>query len=359
MFFLLCTQANALEVDAKAAILLEPVTGTVIYEKNPDQILPIASTTKILTGIIAIEMGDINEKVVVSERAANTGEASIHLIEGETIELRDLLLGLLIKSGNDSAVAIAEHIAGSVEDFCHLMNKKAISIGANSSNFVNPHGLPDHRHYSNARDLAKIANYAMENGYFAELVQIRNATIPYPEGGTRFLKNTNKLLKSMPDCIGIKTGTTNKAGPCLVAAAERDNTRMISVVLNSPDRFGETEKILNYGLDKYKFKEIISEGDIIKRLEFSSGKPNRINAFASEGFIYLVEREKKDLIRTEVELHPKHLPILKGDVIGEVNIYLGEELLGSVNALASESVEYSIMEHMRNFGRDLKLKLEL
>lgn len=235
-------------VTARSAVVLDAETGEVLYEKNAYQLRAPASTTKILTSILAIECGNLNEHVTVSPYAASVGEASLHLGAFDRLTLNELVHGALIRSGNDACVAIAEHLSPSEEEFVGLMNLKAQSLGAYNTTFYNTNGLPHLKHLTTAYDLAVIARYALQNPIFSKIVQTKYYTMKWEEPQKSFfITNTNKLLWSYPLATGVKTGTTNKAGKCLVASAKNGNQKIIAVILNAFDRFGDAKKLLEYG----------------------------------------------------------------------------------------------------------------
>ncbi|QGG48229.1 D-alanyl-D-alanine carboxypeptidase family protein [Heliorestis convoluta] len=234
-------------VTADAVILIDADTGEILYERASMEPRPPASTTKIVTAILGYEMGDPEEETIVSQRAGTTGEASIHLFPGEKVTLGDLLTGALIRSGNDACVAIAEHLAGSEEFFTLWMTTKARLLGARSSQFYNPHGLPHKKHHSSAYDLAVIAYYAIQNPSFAATVKQKYGHLDHREGWPREIRSTNRLLWNYPYADGIKTGTTRAAGACLVASATKEDRHLIAVVLHSDDRVGDTMRLFEYG----------------------------------------------------------------------------------------------------------------
>ncbi|MDX9871366.1 MAG: D-alanyl-D-alanine carboxypeptidase family protein [Clostridia bacterium] len=239
------------DIRAKSAVVIDAVTGLVVYGKNPETVLPPASTTKIMSALLAIEYADLDRRVTVSANAAQTGESSLNLKKGETITVRNLLYGALLKSGNDACVAMAEAVAPSEEEFVNLMNLKALAIGAAHTRFLNTNGLPQSGHAATAYDLALIARYALHNDIFAEIVGTREYAIRWDDGKrVSYLKNTNKLLWNYMYATGVKTGTTDLAGQCLVASAHKEQRDLIAVVLNSPNRFGEAQKLLEYGFEK-------------------------------------------------------------------------------------------------------------
>ncbi|MBP2661300.1 MAG: Serine-type D-Ala-D-Ala carboxypeptidase [Firmicutes bacterium] len=258
LFFTLATpiaNSSPPKIEAQAAILIDAKTGQILFEKNSHIRNAPASTTKVLTAIIAIESGRLDEEVKVSARAANTAGSSMHLSTGQLISMRELVIGLLLRSGNDAAVAIAEHLAGSVENFVMLMNDKAQSLDAANSHFVNPHGLTAVNHYSTAFDLAWIARYALTNPTFSMIVNTKETNIEWLDRKGKehdqSLKNTNKLLWLLEEADGVKTGTTNQAGPCLISSATRGNQKLIAVVLHDHSRWYDSMQLLKYGFDAF------------------------------------------------------------------------------------------------------------
>lgn len=238
---------------AETAILVDARTGEVLYEKEADKQIYPASTTKMMTAILAIEEVSPFKIAEVSSHAAQTEGSSAELRAGDRIQMQDLLYGLMLPSGNDAAVAIAEYIDGSEKAFAKHMTKKAHDIGATKTQFVNPNGLPDERHYTTARDLATIASYAYQNKRFKRIVKMTNRSIRVCNTGRVIeLYNTNQLLDMMDDCDGIKTGTTRAAGQCLVASATRGKTSLIAVVMKVEDgkRWQEAKRLLEYGFEK-------------------------------------------------------------------------------------------------------------
>ncbi len=249
LFLIFCMspmQAKEPMISAKAAIVMDCDTGQILWGKSAFKRMYPASTTKILTAIIGLEMGQLNEIITVSKNAAAVGEASIYLKENHRLLLEDLVKGALIKSGNDAAYAIGEGIAGSESLFLALMNKKATLIGAKTSNFKNTNGLPDPEHISSAYDLAIIARYCMSNKSFAGIVAKKEEQIKILPDENRFLKNTNKLLLNYPFATGIKTGTTVAAGQCLIASANKNGKCIITVVLRSFNRYNDTISLLDF-----------------------------------------------------------------------------------------------------------------
>lgn len=243
-------------IGAQAAIIMEAKTRTVIYEKQADRRMYPASTTKIMTFLLAQKLGNPDDVVEVSQAAAKTDGSSLGLSAGDKISLQDLLYGLMLVSGNDAATATAEHVAGSASAFVGLMNTEAQKIGALNTHFVNPHGLPDARHYSTAYDLALITVEALTVPDFSKITGTIRTQISFINGKTRNLRNTNRLLGQYPGLTGGKTGYTRAAGDCLVAIAERDGVQLIAVVLDDDDRWDDVPKLFDFG-----FKALLSNGN--------------------------------------------------------------------------------------------------
>ncbi|MGI5902486.1 MAG: serine hydrolase [Desulfitobacteriia bacterium] len=313
-------------VTAHSALLMDALTGEILYERDAHRQRPPASTTKVLTAIVALEMAKLNEIATVSEKADQVGESSIYLNKGNRLALRELLEGALIRSGNDACVAIAEQAAGSLDEFMRLMNLKAVSLGATRSNFVNPHGLPDKNHYSTAYDLAVIARYAMQDETFAHIVAQKYSTIEYEEPAKiQEVKNTNKLLWTYPYADGIKTGTTNAAGKCLIASASKEGRRLICVLLDAPDRFGDAERLMDWG---FKNTEIVSfgkKGDPVATFPFAGSD---IPLVLTKDLNICIRKENINTLGYEIKLKPLVRKEIKaGEVLGYYYIFTPERLL--------------------------------
>jgi len=250
------------QVSAATWILYDDTFGQVLAEHNADLSRPMASTTKIMTAIVALENGDLDQQIEVSERAADIGEAEVGLVAGETLTLRQLLTSMLVRSGNDTAMAVAEGIGGTVEDFVRMMNDKAAEMGLVNTHFINPHGLDADGHYTSARDLLTMALYAMQNPVFATAVRTQTVRLPdAPDGSIRVVTTTNQLLGTYQGAIGVKTGYTGLAGHVLVAAAQRDGRRLYAVVMGSKDSFGDAAALLDYGFAEFGVIDVIMSGE--------------------------------------------------------------------------------------------------
>ena len=253
-------------VSARSAILMEASTGAVIFEKEPDERLLIASTTKLMTALVAVENASLEDTVTVPAECVGVEGSSMYLKAGEELSLRELLYGLMLESGNDAAVAVAVHVAGSVEKFVELMNDRAASLGLENTHFVNPHGLNAEGHYSSARDLAKIMAEGMKNPLFAEIATTKSISF-----GARSYSNHNKLMWSYEGMEAGKTGFTKKAGRTLVTCAERDGLRLICVTLNDGDDWRDHTALYDMGFELWEARVVADAGDIVGRVPVISG----------------------------------------------------------------------------------------
>ena len=259
--------AGALEppsVTARAAIVLDQTTGRILFSKNAYEQLPMASTTKIMTAILAIESGRLDETVTVSEYASLVEGSSIDLEAGEKKTLEELLYGLILQSGNDAAVAIAEHLSGSVEEFAKAMTARSRELGANGTSFANPHGLNDENHYTTAYDLALIASHAMSLPKFREVASTREKKISWTGRPMTGSCTTEQAVNHVRGAEGIKTGWTTPAGRCFVGAASREGWRLISVVLNAPQMWEDTITLLDFGFNNYAWETVVFAGQKLK-----------------------------------------------------------------------------------------------
>ena len=330
----------AVGVSAYSAILIEASTGRILYEENADEKRPMASTTKIMTAILALENCDTDEIVVVSENASGIGGSSIWLSVGEHMALSDMLFGLMLSSGNDAAVAIAEHVAGSVDEFVAMMNAKAVEIGAYNTNFANPNGLPADDHYTTAYDLSLICAYAMCNDYFCEIVKTQYKTIPW-EGHEwdRVVKNKNKLLWNYEGGNGIKTGFTDAAGRCLCAAARRDGMQLIAVVLNAPDMFNDCTRLLDYGFDNYDLRTLVSSCEYIADVNVTHGMEDGFTVYTQQDVAYPLTDEEYGRVQKKVYVEASvEAPVEAGQLVGTIDIWLDGNRVYSANLTAPKDI---------------------
>ncbi|NLS44599.1 MAG: D-alanyl-D-alanine carboxypeptidase [Firmicutes bacterium] len=327
---------------ARSAVLIEALTGTVIYGKNEHMRMHPASTTKIMTALLAIELGDIESTVIVSEDAARVGGSSLWLRKGQKIKLGDLIRGVMLKSGNDGCVAIAQHIAGKEESFVRMMNLKAQKLGAVNTKFSNTHGLTEPDHYSTAFDLALMAGYGLKYPLFADIVSTREAEITITQGESdekRKLANTNWLLWSFEGADGIKTGTTAAAGYCLVASATRNNVQFISVVLDSDARWSDSAALLNYGFEKFRVMTFAERGSTVTGIGVEKGMEPEIKVMASDNMRLVIPRDLSHLFEQRIILdEPVIAPVFPGQTIGRLVIIFDEAELASVDLIAETGV---------------------
>lgn len=302
---------SSLSINARSCIVLDRASKRILYGKNENNKVKMASTTKIMTATIIIENCDLNQTVEISKKAAGTGGSRLGLKTGDKITIRDLLYGLMLSSGNDAAVALAENCSGSIQNFCNLMNKKAEELGLNNSHFETPHGLDSDNHYTTAYELALLSDYALKNEIFLNIVSTKNYTVKI-NGYSKNLSNTNELLGNLLGVYGIKTGFTNGANRCLVTACKRDNIDIICVVLGCDTkkfRTQDTIKLIDYVFKNY---ECVDISEIINK-EFEDWKNNNINKFN----IYKGTTSKIDLKLSNLETHI--IPVKK-DTLSSLNI---------------------------------------
>lgn len=344
---------NATELDAninsEAALIMESSTGKVLYEKNGNEIKYPASTTKIMTAILAIENCELDELATASEYAITSipyGYATADIRVGEALSIKDLLYVLMLHSANESAVIIAEHISGSVDNFSKLMNEKAKEIGCKNTNFINPNGIHDENHYSTAYDLALIANYCMQNETFREIVKTTSYTLPntssYQEEPRTFT-NTNSLV--IPDsennpnkyyyqyATGIKTGYTTPAKNCLISSAQKNGIEYICVVLGSDSAYENNEhksfryldsiSLFNYAFENFDFKIINSKNDIIETIQIDNADPSNkdLKLLIASDITALINNEtSKNELKPQIILKENlQAPIIEGEIVGTIN----------------------------------------
>lgn len=359
LLFVNISFVNAADIQAKAAVVMDVETGRVLYKQNSSQKLPMASTTKIMTVIMAIESGRLDEVVEISRNASIQEGSSVYLREGEKIKLEDLLYAIMLRSGNDASVAVAEHLCGSVEKFAELMNEKARSIGAYNTNFTNPHGLPDDNHYTTAYDLGLITCYALRNEKFAEIVSTKKKTIPGPPGENwnRVLTNKNKMLWQFDGGDGVKTGYTKKAGRCLVASATRNDWQLVSVVLNCGDMWNASAQLLEYGFNNYKKTQVVNKSEPYKDITIIKGKKDKAEVYPKEDIFAPIkvdsERDEKIIIKEKLSNEVK-APITENSKAGELEVYIGDFFVGKTDLIYKENIEStSILYHIKKILKRL------
>ena len=348
------TASNVSELpktNSRRYIVYDRISKSMIIGKNEDVKSAMASTTKIMTTIVILEKADLNEKVTVSAKAGGTGGSRLGLKRGDKTSVRDLLYGLMLRSGNDAAVALAEHVGGSVKGFAELMNEKAIELGLTNTHFVTPHGLDDANHYTTALELAKLTDYAMDNETFAKIVGTKSTTI-YINNQSRQINNTNELLGVLNGVVGVKTGFTNNAGRCLVTETKRNNMDIITIVLGADtkkDRTKDSVNLIEYTFSKYKMynleERIIEEFNkwkIIneKRILITKGKQNNPKlalGAIEKATIPICDNDKIEYsinALTEVEA-----PVEQWNVMGTLTVKLNGEILENIDIVNVNEVQ--------------------
>ncbi|MCE4047169.1 MULTISPECIES: D-alanyl-D-alanine carboxypeptidase family protein [Bacillaceae] len=332
--FLLLTipqNANAqIYVSASSAILMEQESGRVIYEKDAHTQRRIASITKIMTAILAIESGKMNDMVKISENAVRSEGSSIYLKAGEKISLEDLVYGLMLRSGNDAATAIAEHVGGSLDGFVYLMNQKAQELGMKDTHFANPHGLDDHEdHYSSAYDMALLTKYAMDNEQYKKIAGTKNYRSENPDGEwDRVWKNKNKLLTGLYEyTTGGKTGYTKRAKRTLVSTAEKDGVELIAVTLNDPDDWDDHINMYETAFKNYQMALVLEKGKVKTKDSFYKNK-----LYIKEDLVYPITEAEKDELKIQFKLSKVQADWKKKeqsvpDIVGNAEIYLEGKLV--------------------------------
>lgn len=360
------------DINALGAVLIDFKTGRVLWEKNAHKKLAMASTTKIMTGILALEKKDLDleKEILVSRSVLGVPKVKLNLVPGEKIKLKYLLLALMLESANDAAVVIAEEISGSVDKFCNLMTEKAKEIGALDTSFKTPNGLDSDGHFSTAYDMALIARYAMKNNKFVELINTPSASFS-SDKKNYVLNNKNRLLKEFDGANGIKTGFTGKAGHCFVGAAKKNDMQLISVVLGSgwgakgkEAKWSDTKKILNYGFENYVYKKIICKDFLAKKIKINRAREKNLSLIYEKDVIVAMKKtEEKNLCIKIVT--PKILvaPIEKNKIYGRARVFIGSECVAKINLLADKNIKRhdlkSVMQKIFyewiNFDMDLDL----
>jgi len=330
------------EVTADAAVLMDAATGQVFYAKNPHKQRPPASLTKIMTALLALEYGNLDDVVTVSPRAAYIFEGSIiDLHPGDKITLRNLLKAALIMSANDSTVAIAEHIGGTEERFLQMMNAKAALLGALRTRYANTNGYTHPNHYSTAYDLALITRYALKNPQFREFVATRDDVVEwFGQSRKEVIHNTNRLLHGgYPGVDGVKTGSTASAGNCLIASGQQGDRRLITVVLHSQNRYADTIKLLDYGFRQIETVYLCRKGEAVRGCPVREGVLPEVMAVAQRDLKVNILRDDMARLRRKVSLAgPFPAPVDAGQKLGRAVFYLGEDELGQVDLVASQAV---------------------
>lgn len=334
-----------LGLNAKSAILMEESTGNILYESNPDERLPIASVTKVMTMLLIMEAVDsgkisLDDMVTVSENAMSYGGSTMFLETGEQLTVNDMLKGIAVASANDGCVAMAEHLAGSESAFVDMMNEKAKELGMENTHFMNTNGLDEDDHYSSARDVAIMSRELMKHETIFNYTSIWMDTL---RGGKFQLANTNKLIRFYDGANGLKTGSTSKALCCLSAAAKRNDMQLIAVVLGAPtsaERFASAKSLLDYGFANYAVNTQITAGDEVQKIAVEKGVDKEVGVVASDSCSTLVKKGQEDNITKEIKIDETiTAPIEAGQKIGTMTISRDGEVIADIDLNASSAVE--------------------
>lgn len=354
LFFSCVFQASALSVSAGSAILIDAKSGLILFEKNADKIRPMASTTKIMTAVVAIEGYDLDTVINIPAAAVGIEGSSIYLCEGESLTLRQLLYALLLSSANDAATAIALHCAGSIEAFAEMMNQTAQKLGLVNTHFDNPHGLDSDSHYTTARDLARLAAYAITLPEFKEISSTYKTQIPLAGvENTRLLVNHNKLLRSYDGIIGVKTGFTKKSGRCLVSAAERNGTILIAVTLNAPDDWADHKAMLDFGFDNYISVDLTKDISTLT-LPVVSGDIGLIQCAPREQLTAMLPKDHGAILcRIEMDRFA-YAPVEQSESVGRITYFCDGRELGCTDIITLQSAalkkqKYTIWDRISDF----------
>ena len=327
-------------VTATSAIVIEASTGHVIYARNPDGPMFPASTTKIMTLILALERGGLDEIVTVGENAFNTQGSTLWLDTGERIPLQDLLYGMMMVSANDASVAIAEHIDGNVANFAAHMTQRAKELGATNTNFTNPHGLPDDNHYTSARDLALITLHGLKLSGFEQIVTTTEMAFGWiHDDNNKTIRTENQLLWTYNGCNGVKTGYTERAGRCVVCSAKRNGIQLISVVLDGLYMWNDSIILLDYGFENVTTATIVKSDEVIKTLPIISGRRKSMPV-KTAGEIILPNFKNNDAYEIKYDM-PEVLnaPITNGETIGKVRVNIDGREIASTDIVTTADVE--------------------
>ena len=320
-------------ISAQSAIVMDALTGRILYEKNADKQSLIASTTKIMTALVVCEQTNVLDRVRIPKEAVGIEGSSMYLKAGEILTVQDLLYGLMLHSGNDAAVALAIYCGGTVEGFAELMNDKAHRLGMHDTHFVNPNGLDSPGHYSTARDMAILAAYAMDNPIFAKTVSTKTVSV-----GDRVLRNHNKLLWQLEGADGVKTGYTKAAGRILVSSCIRQGRRLIAVTMNDRNDWADHQQLIETGFADYTVRQIVPSCDCLGAIPVISGEQAHVELIATADFFYaLADDEKPEIVLSQPEF--VYAPVAHGQEAGFAYVCLDGKPVGKIPLVYGRTVE--------------------
>lgn len=353
-----------LDLNSRIALIYDRASGNILFEKNGKKQTPMASTTKIMTSIVVLENANLKDTVTIDSKAAGTGGSRLGLKKNDKITVNDLLYGLMLRSGNDAAVALAIHVGGSIDGFAKMMNDKAKEMGLTNSHFVVPHGLDNAEHYTTAFELAKMADYALNIEKFKEIVSTKVTTI-YINGYAKSINNTNQLLGSVSGVYGVKTGFTNGAGRCLVSSCKRDDLDIITVVIGADTtklRTSDTMKLIEYAFNNY---EIVNIKEIVEkrfeqwkemnedRIYVNKGITNRVEVCLSEISVNNMAVKKTEVDKIDIEANTifyLDAPVIQGQIVGNVKVMLNNKTIEVLKIYIKNEVrKKDIQDYMLEF----------
>ena len=320
-------------LSARKAYVLDAVSGRVLVEKDADSQSLIASTTKIMTALVVCEQCNVLDRMRIPKEAVGIEGSSMYLQEGEVLTVQELLYGLMLRSGNDAAVALAIYCGGTVEGFAELMNDKARNLGLTNTHFVNPNGLDAPGHYSTARDLAVLAAYAMENPIFRQTVSTKSI-----KAGERYLTNHNKLLWRVDGADGVKTGYTKAAGRILVSSATRDSRRIIAVTIDDGDDWNDHAALLNDGFSRFSVRKILSAGDCLGTVAVEGGENRRVELLAAEDFSFSLAQQEMPYTMIPGPGFA-YAPVAEGEDAGVAYVLIEGKAIGKVPVVYGQTIE--------------------
>lgn len=340
--FVFLMPMKIMAISAESYCVVDGETGSILKAHNANIRMGLASTTKIMTALLALESGKSEEIATVSSNAAGTIGSSLYLKPGEKIKVYDLVCGLMLNSGNDAAIVLAEHIGGNVENFVHMMNMKAIEIGAQQTHFSNPNGLSDEEHYTTAADLARITVHALKNNAFKKIVTIKEMRIETVGEDKRsiYLHNHNKLLATLEGCDGVKTGFTKATGRCLVSSVTRCGMQTVCVTLNAGDDWNDHKVLHDEAHAMYEKQVWIENGTDTGSIAVLNGVEKEVRSIAAQTLSGIVQKNNGGSVQLEIDLIQNLMaPVLRGQIVGKLTVYINGEQKGDTDLIAASSVD--------------------
>lgn len=330
-------KSTDISAGARSAVLYQPETKVFLYEKNADQRLPMASTTKIMTALVALQNSNPSDLVVINEDSVGIEGSSAYLQAGEILSMEELLYALLLQSANDAATAIAYYVGRDVVSFANMMNQKALELGLQDTHFTNPHGLDDKDHYTTARDLAIIAAAALENDLFKQITSTFKKTFATEEKSRTYV-NHNKLLRMYDGCIGVKTGYTKKSGRCLVSASEREGLTFISVTLDAPNDWSNHKAMLDFGYNKLQKIHLAKTEEYCYNIPVINGEKDSVKIKNTIDASIIIENKEYEVNQHTKIIRYAVAPIMEGDILGEIIFTIDGKTLARINLVADETI---------------------